>query len=107
MVRFLIVSLILLMPAAWGRSPFMSAFKPYLKAHIPLSETQLSLAFTVGNLIAASLVPVFVCSLGKNFSLTKAFRRVYVVFILGFLSFFGAMQCYKVPMVVFLFLVFG
>ena len=107
MVRFLIVSLILLMPAAWGRSPFMSAFKPYLKAHIPLSETQLSLAFTVGNLIAASLVPVFVCSLGKNFSLTKAFRRVYIVFILGFLSFFGAMRCYGVTMMCFLFLVLG
>ena len=107
MVRFLVVSLILLLPAAWGRSPFMSAFKPYLKAHVPLSETWLSFSFTVGNLLAAALVPVFICLLGENFSLTKAFRRVYIIFIFGFLSFFGAMKCDDVPTIVFLFLVLG
>ena len=94
MVRFLVLTLILLMPAAWGRSPFMSALKPYLKAHVDLTETLFSLSFTLGNIVAAFTVPVFVCFLGKNFSLTKAFRAVYVWFILGFLSFFGAMGCY-------------
>ena len=95
------------MPAAWGRSPFMSAFKPYLKAHTDLPETLLSLSFMLGNLLAAFSVPVFICFMGKTFSLTKAFRAVYLIFISGSLSFFGAMYCCNTKMFCFLFLVLG
>ena len=95
------------MPAAWGRSPFMSAFKPYLKAHTDLPETLLSLSFTFGNLLAAFSVPVFVCLMGKTFSLTKAFRVVYLIFISGFLSFFGAMYGCNTKLFCFMFLVLG
>ncbi len=95
------------MPAAWGRSPFMSAFKPYLKAHTNLPETLLSLSFTLGNLLAAFSVPVFVCLMGKTFSLTKAFRVVYLIFISGFLSFFGAMYGCNTKLFCFMFLVLG
>ena len=107
MKRFLWVSLVLLLPAAWGRSPFLSAFKPYLKTHIDLSESLLSLSYTVAGFLSAIIVPYFISALGKNFKLTHGFRVAYGIYIAGFMMFLGAMQVHNSTLLTFVSLVLG
>ncbi|HCI56890.1 MAG TPA: hypothetical protein DEW74_02065 [Opitutae bacterium] len=107
MKRFLWVSLVLLLPAAWGRSPFLSAFKPYLKTHIDLSESLLALSYSVAGFLSAIIVPYFISSLGKNFKLTHGFRVAYGIYIAGFMMFLGAMHVHNSTLLTFICLVLG
>lgn len=107
MKRFLCISLVLLFPAAWGRSPFLSAFKPYLKTHISLSESLLSLSYTVAGFLSAIIVPYFISSLGKNFKLTHGFRAAYGIYIAGFVMFLVAMHVHNSTLLAFVFLALG
>ncbi|MCQ2955631.1 MAG: hypothetical protein MJ218_00335 [Opitutales bacterium] len=85
----------------------MSAFKPYLKTHIALSESLLSLSYTVAGFLSAIIVPYFISSLGKNFKLTHGFRVAYGIYIAGFVMFLGAMQVHNSTVLAFVSLVLG
>lgn len=106
-VSFLFLSTFLLLPSIFGRTPFISAFKPYLMHTVPLSGAWISFSYTLGTLCASLLVPIIVCTLGKDFSLRSGFRLVYVLQILGLCGFLCALQCTTVAFLCFLFLSLG
>lgn len=80
MKNFLWISTLILLPSAFGRSPFISALKPFLKEHIALSETFFSLAYTLGTLLASFCLPLVICLLGQTFQLRKSFQYAYCGF---------------------------
>lgn len=84
MKKFLWISTLILLPSAFGRSPFISALKPFLKEHIALSETFFSLAYTLGTLLASFCLPLVICFLGQSFQLRKSFQYAYWGFTISF-----------------------
>lgn len=92
-VSFLFLSTLLLLPSIFGRTPFISAFKPHLMHTVPLSGTWISFSYTLGTLCASLLVPIVICALGKDFSLRFGFRWAYALLILGLCCFLCALQC--------------
>lgn len=80
MKKFLWISTLILLPSAFGRSPFISTLKPFLKEHIALSETFFSLAYTLGTLLASFCLPLVICFLGQSFQLRKSFQYAYLWF---------------------------
>ncbi len=89
MKKFLWLSTLLLLPSILGRSPFISALKPFLKAHVTLSEAGFSLAYTLGTLFASFCLPLVICFLGKSFQLRKSFQSVYFIFAVSLLIILG------------------
>lgn len=106
MRRFVFTSLLLLMPSVCGRSPFLSALKPYLKGNVDLSETFLSFAFTSGNLLASGIVPILGNFFG-NICLTNAFRWIYAILLIGLLSFSSAIGMHLCKILTFFLLFLG
>lgn len=88
MIRFLMISTLLLLPSILGRTPFVSALKPYLKENLGFSDTLFSLAYSLGTLIASLMVPWVICLFGKNFYLKRSFQLTYMVFIFSLLGIF-------------------
>ena len=107
MVRFLSVSVLLLLPSIFGRTPFLSFLKPYLIETTKLSEATFSFSYSCGTLLASFLVPLFVCCLGRYFKLTQIFRSIYSLFLIGLLCFFSATQISSLPLLNFLLLTLG
>lgn len=83
MKKFLWISTLILLPSAFGRSPFISALKPFLKEHNALSETFFSLTYTLGTLLASFCTPLMICFLGKAFQLRKSLQYVYGIFAIS------------------------
>ena len=94
MIRFLVTSTVLLLPSIFGRTPFVSALKPYLKENLGFSDTLFSLAYSFGTLIASLMVPWVICLFGKNFHLRRSFQVTYTMFILSLL---GVFLIVKIP----------
>lgn len=106
MFKFAFASILWLLPSVFGRSPFLSALKPYLKGCVDLSETTLSFAFTSGNLIATGMVSIIggICG---NIALTHVFRGIYAILLMGLLSFFVAIKMHLHGSVTFFLLLLG
>ena len=85
MKMFLWISTLILLPSALGRSPFISALKPFLKDNLALPETVFSLAYTLGTLFASICLPLVICFLGKTLQLRKSFQWTYLVFAMSLL----------------------
>lgn len=79
MKKFLWISTLVLLPSALGRSPFISALKPFLKEHLYLPEASFSLAYTLGTLFASFCLPWVICCFGKSFQLRKCFQWTYFI----------------------------
>ncbi|MDR0647124.1 MAG: MFS transporter [Puniceicoccales bacterium] len=77
LLKFSCISTLLLCPSILGRTPLISCFKPYLQAKTHLNDMQISLAYSIGTLLASLLVPYAVCTWGKQLSLRKIFQHTY------------------------------
>ncbi|MDR2396710.1 MAG: MFS transporter [Puniceicoccales bacterium] len=80
LLKFSCISTLLLFPTILGRTPFVACFKPYLQEKTHLNDTQVSLAYTIGTLLASLLVPYIICNWWNRSSLRKVFQRIYYLF---------------------------
>lgn len=78
MIRFTLWTTLLLLPSIFGRSPFISLWKPYLQNHLQLQELWISALYSLGTLLASFCVPYLISK--KQSSWNRDLSRTYFLF---------------------------
>ncbi len=82
LLKFSILSTLLVFPSTLGRTPFFACFKPYLQDQLNISDKPLSLTYTIGTFLASLCVMYIGHIFTQKLSIRKLFTGAYGLLML-------------------------